>query len=294
VRRSSWRSWLPFIFLVTAILLLALHETQILLPVENALQTVFAPLQRGVAGLVSGLGNVFETIGETRELRAEVEELRQRVDALTAENIRLREHEAAEVQLRSMLNFVATNPTWTFVGADVVGQSACLNSPCGEIVGYETNPYLRYIMINAGSADGVGLGMPVVTGGAVLIGRIAEVSTHTSKVQLLNDTASNVAVFLQQSRATGLVAGQADGSLRLGFVPHEETIAEGEIVLTSGLGGVLPRGLVVGQVSQVIRQDFALFQEAVVRPAADYQRVELVLIITHFQPFVEEETGTQE
>ncbi len=294
MRRSSWRSWLPLFFIVVAVLLLALHETRALLPVENALQTVVAPLQRGVARFFSGLGDAFTGVREARELRAEVETLRSQVDALTAENIRLREHEAAEVQLRAMLNFAAANPTWTFVGADVVGRSTCINAPCADVVGTEPNPYLRYLSINAGSADGVARGMPVVTGGSVLIGRIAEVNVHTSKVQLLNDSLSNVASILQQSRAVGLVTGQPDGSLRMVYVPHEDEITVGDFVLTSGLGGALPRGLVVGQVAEVIRQDVALFQEAVIRPAVDYQRVELVLVITHFQPFVEEEPGEQE
>jgi len=291
VRRGTWRSWLPLTFLILSILFLALHETRILASVERGLQVVLAPLQRAATALVTGIGDLSQTVRQVRELRARVAELEEQVNALTIENVRLREYEAEVVQLRGLLGFVEANPTWAFLGADVVGRSACINAPCGDVVGQEPNPYLRYITINVGQADGVAVGMPVVTGGAVLVGRVAETGLHTSKVQLITDPGSNVAAILQRSRATGLVVGQPDGSLRMIYIPQEDTVQVGDVVLTSGLGGAFPRGLVLGQVSQVVKQDFALFQEAVIHPAVDYRRVELTLVITSFQPLVQEEPG---
>jgi len=291
VRRGTWRSWLPLTFLILSILFLALHETRILAPVERGLQVVLAPLQRAATALVRNIGDLSQTVRQVRELRARVAELEEQVNALTIENVRLREYEAEVVQLRGLLGFVEANPTWAFLGADVVGRSACINAPCGDVVGQEPNPYLRYITINVGQADGVAVGMPVVTGGAVLVGRVAETGLHTSKVQLITDPGSNVAAILQRSRATGLVVGQPDGSLRMIYIPQEDTVQVGDVVLTSGLGGAFPRGLVLGQVSQVVKQDFALFQEAVIHPAVDYRRVELTLVITLFQPLVQEEPG---
>ncbi len=291
MRRRTWRSWLPLVFLILSILFLALHETRLLAPVERGLQVVLAPLQRAATALVRNIGDLSQTVRQVRELRARVAELEDQVNALTIENVRLREYEAEVVQLRGLLGFVEANPTWAFLGADVVGRSACINAPCGDVVGQEPNPYLRYITINVGQADGVAVGMPVVTGGAVLVGRIAEVGLHTSKVRLVTDTGHSVAAILQQSRATGLLVGQADGSLRMLYIPQEDTVQVGDVVLTSGLGGAFPRGLVLGQVAQVVRQDFALFQEAIVNPAVDYRRVELTLVVTSFQPLVQEEPG---
>ncbi len=120
-------------------------------------------------------------------------------------------------------------------------------------------------------------------------GVIAEVGPHTAKVQLLADPSSAVAAMLQQTRATGVVAGQPDGSLRMIYIPHEDEVQVGDIVLTSGLAGTVPRGLIIGQVASVEQKDFALFQEAVVRPALDYRQVEMVVVITSFQPLVLEE-----
>lgn len=291
MRRRTWRSWLPLVFLILSILFLALHETRVLAPVERGLQVVLAPLQRAATALVRSIGDLSQTVREVRELRARVAELEEQVNALTIENVRLREYEAEVVQLRGLLGFVETNPTWAFLGADVVGRSACINAPCGDVVGQEPNPYLRYITINVGQADGVAVGMPVVTGGAVLVGRVVETGLHTSKVRLVTDTGHSVAAMLQQSRATGLLVGQADGSLRMIYIPQEDTVRVGDVVLTSGLGGAFPRGLVLGQVIQVVKQDFALFQEAIVNPAVDYRRVELALVVTSFQPLAQEEPG---
>lgn len=281
MRRATWRSWIPFLLLVLSIAFLILHESGATAPLENGLQYVTAPLQRATSRIAERLGGLFTTMRDVRELEAEVEALRQERDALLSDNIRLQQYEATTVQLRELLNFREGNPTWAFLGADVVGQ--------GEVIGQEPNPYLRYLTINVGTDDGIEPGMPVIAGGAVLIGRIAEVGPRTSKVQLLSDTASSVAVRLQESRTTGLVVGQPDASLRMVYIPQTEEVEVEEVVFTSGLGGSMPRGLVIGQVAEVIQQDFAFDQEAIIRPALDYHQVEMVLIVTSFQPLIEEE-----
>jgi rod shape-determining protein MreC len=263
------------LLLIFCVTLLVLHETEIFSPVEGGLQFIFVPLQRAATALVEGVGGLFKSVRDVRELETQVAGLQAQVDALLSDNIRLQTYEAEAITLRTLLDFRNDNPTWAFLGADVVGQ--------------EPNPYLRYVSVNVGAADGVEVGMPVITGGSTLIGRTAEVGLQTTKVQLLNDTASSVAVRLQASRATGIVVGQPDGSLRMIYIPQSEEVEVGDIVLTSGLGGGLPRGLVVGQVAEVVRQDFALHQEAVVRPAIDYGQAELVLVITSFEPLLPEE-----
>lgn len=289
VKRTTWRSWVPPLLFLLTLLLLGLHEAGLLTPIESGMQYVVAPLQRGAARFVDWIGSLFTTVRDVRELQAEVEALQEQVDALTVENVRLQVFQAEVEQLRALLNFVAENPSWTYLGADVVGREACAYAPCGEVIGEEPNPYLRYLSINVGREEGVEVGMPVVTGGAVLIGRIAEVAPHTAKVQLLTDSGSAVAAMLQHSRATGLVVGQPDGTLRMTYVPQDDELEEGDVVLTSGLAGSVPRNLIIGQVAAVDRKDIALFQEALVRPAVDYRQVELVLVITSFTPLVQEE-----
>ena len=289
MRESPRRSWLPLGLFVLGLLLLVFGEAGYLTPVENALHYVLDPLQRVFARTAAVTGDLFQTVRQVRELRVRVEELQAQVDALTVENVRLREYEADVQQFRAMLNFVSEYPISVPLGADVIGREACATFPCGEVVGTDPNPYLRYVTINVGTLQGVKVGMPVVSNGPGLVGRIAQVGPRTAKVQLLTDPESAVATLLQTSRVTGLVVGKPDGTLRMEYIPQEESISVGDIVLTSGLGGVMPKGLVIGQVAEVQQMDYALFQAAIVRPAIDFSRMELVLVITTFEQIPLEE-----
>jgi rod shape-determining protein MreC len=232
-------------------------------------------------------------VRDVRELRTEVEDLRAQVDALRVENVRLREYEAESQQLRALLKFVSEYPVSTYLGAEVVGREAGENYPSGDTVGLEPNPYLRYVTINVGAQQGVEAGMSVVSGGAGLVGRVTQAAPRTAKVQLLTDPESAVAALLQTTRGTGLVVGQPDGTLRMMYIPQEEDVSVGDIVLTSGLGGLMPKGLVVGQVTGVEQKGYETFQTATVRPAVDLTRLELAVVITGFEqvPLEEEVTG---
>lgn len=294
MRESPRRPWLPLLLFVLGLLLLVFHESGYLTPVENALHYVLDPLQRAFSSAVEVTGGLFQTVREVRALRAQVEELQARVDALTVENVRLREYEAEVEQYRALLNFVGEYPVSAYLGADVVGREACGVSPCGEVVGTEPNPYLRYVTINVGTQQGVEVEMPVVSGGAALVGRVAQVGPRTAKVQLLTDPNSAIAALLQTSRLTGLVVGQSDGTLRMEYISQEGSVSVGDIVLTSGLGGSMPRGLVIGQVTEVEQIDHALFQTAIVRPAVDFSRLEVVLVITAFEQIPVEEPPSEE
>ncbi len=283
IRRDDERSWLPLVLFILGLLLLVAAESGLLAPVESAAHYVLDPLQRVASSVTEGSGGIFRTIRETRELRAEVQELEAQVDALSVENVRLREYETEAEELRALLNFVSEYPISAHLGAEVVSREACETYPCGDMVGLEPNPYLRYVTINVGARQGAEVGMSVVTGGAGLLGRIAEVAPRTAKVQLLSDPDSSVAALLQTTRATGLVVGQPDGTLQMQFIPQEEEVTVGDIVLTSGLGGVMPKGLVIGQVVEVQKREYETFQTATVRPAVDFTRFELALVITDFE-----------
>ncbi len=294
LRPQSNRSWLPLLLLVVGLLLLVFHEAGYLTPLENTLHYVLDPLQRITSNAFGGASGLFQTARTVRELREEVNELEEEVNTLRIENARLREYEAESQQLRTMLNFVSEYPISTYLGAEIVDREGNEAFPEGEVIGVDPNPYLRYVTINVGLQQGVETGMPVVSGGAGLVGRVASVGPRTAKVQLLTDPDSAVAGLLQTSRATGLVEGEADGTLRMKYIPQDATIDVGEVVLTSGLGGFIPKGLVIGQVTEVDKRDYALFQVATVRPAVDFSRIELALVITSFEQIPVEEAPAEE
>ena len=296
MRESPPRPWLPLLLVIVGLLLLVFNEAGYLAPVEHIFHYVLDPLQRLLSGGIEAAGGLFQTVQNVRELRARSEELQAQVDALTVENVRLREYEAEVEQLRAMLNFVSEYPISAPLGADVVGREACDTFPCGDVVATDANPYLQYVTIDVGAQQGVEVGMPAISGGAALVGRVAQVGPRTAKVQLLADADSAVAALIQSTRVTGLVTGQPDGTLRMDYVPQSDdvSVSVGDIVLTSGLGGVIPKGLVIGQVTDVQEAASELFRPVILRPAVDFSRLELVLVITGFEQIPIEEPIPEE
>lgn len=290
-RPSSVRSLLvPILIVIAAILLvinLSSSSTQV---AEGPFSYVLTPLQQVFSGLGRAISNLFQSASELQDMQQRVQQLETQVENLSAENVRLREFQSEVKQYRDLLKFTNDNPAYSVVGADVIGignpncdatlASQPSNGVCANVIGGEPSAYSRYLTINAGRRDGITIGMPVVAGGFALVGRVGQVNDTSSQVQLLIDPNSYVNVLLVTSRATGVVAGQSDGSLHLINVPQTDELKTGDLIVTSGLGGKLPRLLTIGQVANVTSTDAQLFKEAIVRPAVDYNRIEEVLVIT--------------
>jgi rod shape-determining protein MreC len=142
---------------------------------------------------------------------------------------------------------------------------------------------MQYVFINRGSDDGLRRGMPVVTQHG-LVGRIAAVSSSAARVQLITDPASRINVVLEDSRAAGILVGQITAEVSLDRIPQDADVKVGELILTSGLGGNYPPNIVVGQVTGVRSRDYDIFKQASVQPIVDFSQLDIVLVITNFQP----------
>jgi len=236
----------PLILIAFTLLTLVLHEVGYLQPAEDIVLRVVTPVQRWLSNRAGGIGEMVQTLRDLRTLRDEITGLRQENEALVIENVQLREAEAENQRLRELLDFAST--------------------------------------IDLGEKHGVGQGMPVVTERG-LVGRITEVHETSSEVLLITDVNSAVTALVQTSRATGVVRGLAGGDLLLDQIRQDVEVHEGGIVITSGLGGNLPKNLVIGQISEVIQRDYEMFQQARVRPTVDFRNLEHVLVITNFTPY---------
>jgi rod shape-determining protein MreC len=290
-RPADHRPWTFFLLLGLTILILALHETGQLGLAEDVLSLVTGPVQRALSAVMGGVRDTFTSVGDARELQAQVEELQDAALQMAAQNVRQKEIEVENAQLRELLNFVSANPSLRgYVGGDIIGRSVLVE---GDVIGEDPNPYVSFVTINRGDRDGLAKGMPVVAAGGRLVGRLAEVYPRWSMVQLMNDPSSQVNAVVQVSRATGLASGQPDGSLALEQIPQSEQVSIGDTVVTSGQGGLMPKGLIIGQVAAVEKQDIDLYQRAVLQPAVDLGRLEVVLVITDFDPVLVEEGGTE-
>ncbi|MBM4421811.1 MAG: rod shape-determining protein MreC [Chloroflexi bacterium] len=236
---------------------------------SGALLTPLIPLQTFATQIYNTVYNNLFAPSDLEELRARNDELERQVAQLTNENVQLREAEAQLRVVSALLNYARDNPEQSYLTADVVGRDESL--------------FLRYVLLNKGTNDGVTRDMPVVTDQG-LVGLVTEATANASKVLLITDASSAVNVRLQDSRAEGVVVGQESGELRLLFISVDVEMATGTRIVTSGLGGQFPQGIVVGTVASVRKRTFDVFQEADVQSAIDFNRLETVLIITNFEP----------
>jgi rod shape-determining protein MreC len=279
--RERLQNLVPVLLLVLALIGFVLHRTGVLASVEGLVVRLTTPLQGGLSTVIAEFGELTQTARDLQDLRQRNEELESQNASLLLENVRLREIEAEAVLLRDLLNFAQAHPDFDVRGAHVVGR----------VIGRDPSNLQRYIILDVGREAGVGHNMPVVTDRG-LVGRISEVGDGWSRVLLIIDVSSSVNALTQSTRASGLVQGQADGSLVMRAIPQGDTVSVGDTVFTSGLGGNLPRQLLIGQITEVERKDYDLYQVASVQPTVDFEHLEAVLVILGFEPI--EETNPEE
>lgn len=268
---------LVLVFLV--LLGMVLRSTGRLGPVEDATNLLFNPVQTFILDLSTGVANMFGGFENVNQLRAQVKDLQDQLNKVTVDSVRVRELEIENTHLRQQLDYRQANPDYALVGGTVLER----NPDLSRIIAQDPSSLVNYVVIDQGRDDGVAVGMPVVTP-AGLVGRVSEVGTHWSRVLLITDVSSSVNAVIQSSRATGVIQGQGNSELLMKYLPQGEAVQVNDLVLTSGLGGSFPKRLVIGQVTEVHKRDTDLFQEAVVRPSVDFNRLEFVLIIKQFTP----------
>ncbi len=159
-----------------------------------------------------------------------------------------------------------------------LGESAVNQLVLANIVGYSFQPR-QYFLIDKGSAGGLKAGMAVVTADDFLIGEVAEVQENSAKVVLISDSNLAVNAITQETRVNGVVRGSYGFEVVMEMIPVDQKIQKGETVLTSGLNEAVPKGLIVGRISEIILKESEIFQKANVQPAVDFKKLESVFVI---------------
>ncbi|MBW2275287.1 MAG: rod shape-determining protein MreC [Deltaproteobacteria bacterium] len=149
-----------------------------------------------------------------------------------------------------------------------------------EVVGLDVSPWFRSILMDRGRSHGVHAGNPVVTHEGV-VGLVTAVSAHAAKTMLLLDRQSAIDGIVQRSRDRGIARGRGSGELEFEFVVRGGDVQSGDVVITSGLGGVYPKGLRIGEVVELSDPAGQLMQVATLRPAVDFGRLEQVFVMLH-------------
>jgi len=267
------RSGRVFSFAMTLVLVVALiflGVTGALSTVENLAAVPLHLLQRVVSSPAQAISGAIDDLAEYRRQKQRIDDLEEALAVYQAELAQLREKGADYDRLAALLDYNRFGPEdHEYVTCDVIGM--------------DTAGFVRAIQIDCGRRDGVELMDPVVTERG-LVGRVTQVSATGAEVLLVTDPTSRVNARLQSTREDGVVSGQLVGDLLMSFIPLEAQVREGDLVLTNGLGQMLPADLVVGQVLSVGLSEDELYQEARVRSLVDFDRLEIVQVIINFEP----------
>lgn len=232
-------------------------------PIGPVLLWMMRPFQMGAQATTGWFKEIQQSYATITGYRSENERLRERVQALEVERNRLLEAEATNQRLQQLLELRSHLPSGS-VTASVIANSA--------------SGWFQSCVLDKGSADGVRKGMAVVTLLGV-VGQVISVTARGAKVLLLADPNSGVDVFVQRTRTRGIVSGSLENGPILKYVKRSEDVQEGDRLITSGLDGIFPKGLMVGTVTRVRKQTLGLFQHIEVAPAVDSSRAEEVLVV---------------
>jgi rod shape-determining protein MreC len=147
-----------------------------------------------------------------------------------------------------------------------------------RVINNDRTTLFKTLLINKGTTEGLRVGLPVLADRGV-VGRIIETSWHASRVLLVIDENSNIDALVQRSRAQGILQGAGPAGCNLKYISRVEDVQTGDVVLTSGLAGVFPKGLLIGVVTGASRQEGGLFQKINVSPAVDFGKLEEVIAL---------------
>jgi rod shape-determining protein MreC len=279
-RRSRAGLWFAAGTVVSLLLLLASRTPQAL-TLQEATARALDPVRSALSGVGTGISGFFATLGEISGLRSENERLRSQLAGAEARLAELREAAAENAELRALLGLT------TSLQMDLLPV---------RILGRDPSNFTWEVGIDAGTSDGVRVGMPVVAaadGAGALAGSVVAVGSDSSTVRLVVDARASVVAIDQQSRALGLVKGQLGGQLTMVQVRATDRVAVGDTIVSAGLtlaegggGGVArspyPGGLLIGTIQALELDADALTRTAFLRPAVDFSAVGRLLVVLHF------------
>jgi rod shape-determining protein MreC len=229
---------------------------------ERAVLTLAAPFQTGIDASVDYLAGLWKNYlwlidARQRNLQLEKENQELRASLRQVEEIRLQNE-----RLRQLLAFV---------------DELDLPALPAQVIGEDSSSWARTVIVDKWSRAGLRDGLPVVSAAGV-VGRVLKTAPNSARVLLITDASSAVAALVQRTRTRGVAHGLG-ATLSLDYALRSADIVEGDLLVTSGMGGIFPKGLTLGRVNRVKKDQYGLFQEVKVTPAADFSHLEEVLII---------------
>lgn len=250
--------------LVVCLVLLTLQTRGYGASAGEAVAFVTTPIQTAIAAIPRAAVGLWSVYVDWKGVRAENRRLRDEIRRLRVEALWVTEATEENRRLRRLLELRNRLPVATLTG---------------EVIAREWGGWVRSLTIGRGRQDGVTRLMAVITP-AGLVGRVVEVRHATAIVQLLTDPASTVGAHVVGTRTAGILEGQARGTMRFKFMARDGAgLKVGDLVVTSGVGGLIPRGLPIGRIQSIDDRGSALFHFAALTPVVDLSRLEDVLVV---------------
>jgi rod shape-determining protein MreC len=239
-------------------------------PLQSAAQRAAEPAEAALRSLSSPLTEVIATVGSLRRLRAENRELRLENERLRTALAQAREDEVRAATLTDLLRLGSQFGSDRLTVANVIAR--------------DPSPSRAVVLIDRGTRDGVQSGMPVLGKGGALVGTVERTLERSAWVRLITDPKSAANALIQESRWSAVAVGSPDHTVRMEFLEQGAEVKPGDTVLTSGLGGMYPAGLLIGRVAKVEGGPLDVFKRVQVEPAARLASLETVAVLTGFHP----------
>ncbi len=258
------KTWRLLFWVIVILCLIFLGARGMSNKFKGATLSVVQPFSKTFRIFSGGVSGFFRFLGSIGDLKEENERLIKENNRLLADNALLSDIESENRELRSELE-LAPRKKYNLEASFVTAQD-----PQG--LG-------NYLIIDKGANKGIKDGMPVIVSSGILTGRVIEVYPQSAKVVLITDPSSVVNAEVEDSEAKGIIKGEYGLGIVMDMIPQNKVIKEGDRVITSGLGGEMPRGLYVGEVSNVGQSEDKLFQQASIVSPVDFSSLKIVFVI---------------
>ena len=226
-----------------------------LTPLFSAGMNPLSSTQRWISTRYMAIYDFVTAPRDVASLRTRNIELESEVSRLQTQIIELQQQISETRILYALLDFARANPEHEYVAASVIGR--------------DPSPFMQYILIDKGSNDGIQRGMPVVTQQG-LVGRVDAVTASAARVMLITDHNSTVNIRLQTTQTEAILRGSQTSDLTIENIPQDVSVVEGDLVLTSSLGGTYPANIFVGQIQVIHQAEGQLFQTASMQPVVSF------------------------
>lgn len=261
--------WKRLSFILAFLLLFVIFQSrneEIAGPFKGLLGNVLNPIVYAANSVFTGIGSIWHSYINLVDVQKTNDQYKSIIDNLTLQNTLLSEKVNQSDRLNALLKF---NETYDFstIGANVIGSS---------------DGYIKHMMIDRGKNDGVKKDDPVI-GFHGLIGRVATVYPNTADVDVILNISSNVSVINSRTRAVGILRGDGKGNLFVDYYDRLDDARNGDLFITSGRGLLFPKGIPVGKVSNIVKEQTGLFQKIYINQSEDFYKLENIFVVKDFK-----------